>query len=151
MATITNVTLQLQRSGSQAPSSNRTATVTFTTRFSLAEIQEEALFTVDVKLQAWTQNNGPEFGSSPLNIGSDSLRATSTFIEKTLTNVFTRSELDEDPDSFTFIDRYGRPHTRNLGNQVDEWRAKVILTPVTQTVSRRSPIVSGGWGLEGDN
>jgi len=147
MATITNVTLNLQSSGSPAPSSSRTATVTFTTRFSLFEVQGGALYTADVRLQAV---DGSVYGNPTLVMGSATVRATGINVETTLTNVFTRSTLDEDRDYFIWYDMHGHPHVFSQ-ELVDQWRARVILTPVIQTISRNSPIVSGSWGHDGND
>lgn len=145
MATITNVTLNLQRAGALAPLSPRTATVTFTTRFSLFEVQGNALFTADVRLRAVDS-----FLGTPLNIGSAAIVATDLTVQTTLTTTFTRSTLDEDRDSFIWFDQLGHPH--QLSEEMeDEWIARVILTPIIQTITRYSPIVRGSWGKEGNN
>ena len=146
MASITSVNLILQKTPiSQAPSSPRTATVTFTTRFSLFEVQENTLFTANVSLRAVDSTLG-----TPLNIGSEAVRATDLTVQTTVTATLTRSTLDEDRDYYIWRDQWGHPH--EISEELeDEWRARVILTPVIQTISRYSPIVRGSWGKEGNN
>jgi hypothetical protein len=146
MAAITNVTLNLQRSGSLAPSSPRTASVTFTTKFSLFEVQGNALFNADVRLYPV---DGMTLGIS-LNIGSASVRATDITVQTTLSITLKRSDLDEDQDRETWYDEHGHPFYISE-ELVDEWRARVVLTPVIQTITRYSSIVQGSWGYEGNN
>jgi hypothetical protein len=152
MATITNVTLNLQRSDSRVSTSPRTATVTFTTSFSALEMEGEALFIADIKLQA---NDGASFGNPTLNMGTLSVQATDSLVERTRTVVFTRAALDEDPDTIRLIDQFGHPHIIHLedygGDITDEWRARVVLTPVIQTVTANSRRVTGSWGVDGNN
>jgi hypothetical protein len=149
MATLINVTLNLQKTGSPVSTSPRTAIVTFTTRFSLAEMQSGALFIADVRLEAM-ENGMVENPRTTLNMGSASVEATSILVQRTLTMTFTRSTLDEDRDRFIFYDQYGHPHLFSEELE-DEWRARVILTPIIQTVTRNSPVVRGSWGAEGND
>lgn len=152
MATITNVTLNLQRAGAPAPISPRTATVTFTTNFSALEMQSEALFIADIRLQA---KDGANFGDPTLNMGTLTIQATAPLVERTRSVVFTRAALDEDKDTIRFIDQFGHPHIIHLedhgGDITDEWRARVVLTPVVQTVTANSRRVTGSWGVDGNN
>jgi hypothetical protein len=105
------------------------------------------LYTAQVGLQ---QIDDTQFPEAPLSMGSESVRATERNVETTVSQVFMRSALDEDQDTITFEDQNGHQHQVSHEAR-DEWRARVTLTPVIQTITRNSRIVEGSWGSEGDN
>ena len=147
MATITNVNLNIQQAGAQPPAAPRTVTVTYSVQFSLAEIQAQAFFISNIRL---VPMEGAVAGNPIVNIATESIIATNVLVVRTVSSTFTRSTLDEDPDSFILQDHLGHPFLISVERE-DAWRARVTLTPVVQTVSRNSQIVTGSWGSAGDD
>jgi hypothetical protein len=146
MATVSNVTLDIQHGGPGAPlpgGPGRTVTVTYRVCFTRCEILAGTTFAETVRL--FGQDPGVE---EPLSsffqplfrgcVAAPGRNENRTCVDREMTGQVLRSRLDEDADL--------------MGQVSDEVFARVTLTPFAPTGSTGdSNVVSGQWGpLGGD-